>query len=199
VQYRSTDLAGNVEAVQTVTVKSDKGAPAFTVTANGNPLTERAVFEDGEPVTFEWQSTDSLSGIAAEAVTVGGTPYTSGSSLNWAGQLGTHSIQVTVTDQAGNGSQMTINVTVTTSGHSMQLLLSGFSASGDVAGPLQNQLSNRLAQALDQLAKGHKTQAVKHMEDFLKHMNKAEQGNVSDHAKQILTTDANALIEAWSD
>ncbi|RAV10905.1 FIMAH domain-containing protein [Paenibacillus contaminans] len=198
IQYRSTDRAGNVEAVHSVTVKSDKAAPAFTVSANGYPLMEGAVFEDGEPITFEWQSTDSLSGIAVEAAVVDGTPYVSGTQLNWAGRLGTHILLVSVTDQAGNTSQKAINVSVTTSGQSMQLLLSGFSAIGDVAGPLQNQLSNSLAQALDHFAKGHKTQAVKHMQDFLKHMNKAKQGSLSDEAKQIFTTDANALIEAWS-
>ncbi|NOU70380.1 family 20 glycosylhydrolase [Paenibacillus sp. LMG 31458] len=199
VQYRSTDRAGNVEAVKSVTLKSDTTSPTFTVSANGSPLTEGAVFEDSQTVTLALQSADSLSGIASQSVTVDGKLYEPGTVLNWAGQLGIHFIQVSVTDQAGNTSLHTTNVSVTTSGTSMQLLLAAFSATGDVSGPLLVQLSNSLIQALDQSAKGHKDQAVKHMQNLLKHMeNIDQQGNISNNAKQVLTTDANAVIAAWS-
>jgi len=199
IQYRSTDQAGNVSAIESITVKSDIEVPSFMILVNGNPLENGDAFEDSQPVTFDLQSTDNLSGVATQSITVDGKSYEPGTALNLAGQLGTHNIQVTVTDQAGNSGKWTANVTITTSGNSMQLLLNAFSASGDVSGPLQSQLSNNLSQALSQLAKGHKDQAVKHMKDFLKHMdNTALQSNISDNAKKVLTTDANAVIEAWS-
>lgn len=112
VQYRSVDKAGNLETVKSITVKSDKIVPTFTVSANGNPLQDGAVFDDSQPVTLNVLSGDSLSGVASQVVTVDGQPYVPGTPLNWAGQLGAHVIQVTVTDQAGNTSQRTITVTV---------------------------------------------------------------------------------------
>ncbi|KRF42960.1 family 20 glycosylhydrolase [Paenibacillus sp. Soil787] len=198
VQYRSADKAGNVEAVKSISVKSDTTSPMFTVSANGNPLTEGAVFEDSQTVTLALQSADNLSGIASQSITVDGKPYESGTALNWAGQLGTHFIQVSALDQAGNTSQQMTNISVTTSGTSMQLLFAAFSASGEISGSLRDQLSNSLTQALDQSAKGHKDQAIKHMQDLLKHMGYMEQGNISNNAEQVLTTDANAVIAAWS-
>ncbi|TNJ65084.1 hypothetical protein FE784_17000 [Paenibacillus hemerocallicola] len=112
VQYRSIDKAGNAETAKSITVKSDKIAPTFTVSANGNPLMEGAVFDDSQPVTLTIVSGDSLSGVASQVVTVDGQPYVPGTALNWAGQLGAHVVQVAVTDQAGNSSQRTTNVTV---------------------------------------------------------------------------------------
>jgi hexosaminidase len=73
---------------------------------------EGAVFDDSQPVTLTIVSGDSLSGVASQVVTVDGQPYVPGTALNWAGQLGAHVVQVTVTDQAGNSSQRTTNVTV---------------------------------------------------------------------------------------
>lgn len=201
MQYRSTDKAGNVEDIKSITVKIDNIAPTFTVLANGNQLTEGTTIEDSQTVTLLLQSEDNLSGIASQSVSVDGKPYELGSALNWAGQLGTHNIQVSVTDEAGNTSQQTTNVTVTTNGHSMQLLLAAFSESGAVSGPLQTQLSTSLTQALDRFAKGHKDQSVKHLQDLIKHMEHMEQaqpGSISYNAKQVLTTDVNAIIAAWS-
>ncbi|MEF3309289.1 hypothetical protein PV433_10270 [Paenibacillus sp. GYB004] len=112
VQYRSVDKAGNLETVKSITLKSDKIGPTFTVSANGNPLHDGAVFDDSQPVTLNVLSGDSLSGVASQVVTVDGLSHVPGTPLNWAGQLGTHVIQVTVTDQAGNTSQRTTIVTV---------------------------------------------------------------------------------------
>jgi hypothetical protein len=196
VQYRSTDRAGNVEAAKTVTVKSDKTAPTFALTANGSPLSDGAGFVDSQTVTLALQTSDTLSGIATQTVTVDSNLYT-GSALDWAGQLGTHVIQITVTDQAGNVKQATLHVTVTTSTDALQLLLTRFTASGDLSVSLQKQLRNSLNQALEQLSKGHKDQAVKHMQEFLKHLDK-KGSDISDHSSQVLTADANAIIAAWS-
>lgn len=112
VQYRSKDIANNMEAFKTLTVKSDKIAPTYSLSANGNPLTEGAQFEDSQPVTISVVSADSISGVASVAVTVDGQPYVPGTPINWSGQLGSHAVHVAVTDQAGNVSQGTTNVAV---------------------------------------------------------------------------------------
>ena len=50
-------------------------------------------------------------------------------------------------------------------------LLENYITTGKVNGPLTNQLSNSLKQAEHQYEKGHQKQAIKKMEDFIKHIN----------------------------
>ncbi|MBS4224225.1 sialidase family protein [Lederbergia citrea] len=82
---------------------------------------------------------------------------------------------------------------------SLQSLLDQYVASGEVNGPLVNQLSNSLDQAIHQFNKGSNKQAVKKIEDFLKHLNNPpKQKNVTSDAKEKLNKAAEALIQAWS-
>lgn len=199
LQYRSTDKAGNVEDVKSVTVKIDKTAPTVAVTANGSPLANGAEFQDSQSISFAMLASDNLSGLAQQAITVDGMPYVPGTDLDWAGKLGTHVIQVAVTDQAGNVSQSAISVHVKTSLDAIGQLVDRYTASGQLSGPLQKQLSNNLEQVRDQLGKGHKDQAIKHMEDFLKHIDiESQQNHISAAAKTALVADAKALIQSWS-
>lgn len=70
--------------------------------------------------------------------------------------------------------------------------------SGDLKGPLINQLTNDLNQAEHQLSKASTEKAIKHMEDFIKHLcNEALEENVSVTAKEVLVTEVNELIGAW--
>jgi alpha-tubulin suppressor-like RCC1 family protein len=199
LRFRSMDLAGNVEEVRTLTVKSDQTAPTVRAAVDGEPLADgAAAFEDSVSMVLDLLAEDSLSGIAELSATVDGEEYSPGSVLRWAGRLGDHVVVVAAADEAGNVGVETITITVSTSGESMQQLLARFIADGEVNGPLQNQLSNCLTQALDHLAKGHYVQAAKHMQDFLKHIDKAKETYISDYAEQVLTIDANALIALWS-
>ena len=79
-------------------------------------------------------------------------------------------------------------------------LLENYITAGKVNGPLTNQLSNTLKQAEHQYEKGHQKQAVKKMEDFIKHINnKGLQKHISPDAKIILIENAEALIQLWAD
>ena len=82
----------------------------------------------------------------------------------------------------------------------MNDLLESYIATGEVNGPLTNQLSNSLKQAEHQYEKGHQKQAVKMMEEFIKHINnKGLQKHVTPDAKIILIENAEALIQLWVD
>ena len=82
----------------------------------------------------------------------------------------------------------------------MNNLLESYIATGEVNGPLTNQLSNSLKQAEHQYEKGHQKQAIKSMEDFIKHINnKGLQKHISPDAKRILIENAEALIRLWAD
>ncbi|MFD0693459.1 endo-alpha-N-acetylgalactosaminidase family protein [Paenibacillus sp. GCM10027628] len=199
LQYRSTDRAGNVEESKAMTVSVDQTAPTIVLTANGSPLTDGATFQDNQLIAFNMQAEDQLSGIASQSMSIDGVVSTAAQqNVSFEGKLGSHTIQMIVTDRAGNVKTTQITVNITTSVSATQQLIAKFLASGDISGPLGTQITNKFTQSLDQYSKGHIDQAIKHMQDVLEHIEKAKQGEISDHAKQVLTTDANAIITTWS-
>ncbi|NOU88702.1 DNRLRE domain-containing protein [Paenibacillus sp. LMG 31460] len=199
LQYRSTDSAGNVEAPKSITVNIDRTSPTTVLTANGNPLENGATFQDNQLLTLIIQSEDPLSGVASQSMTIDGVvTSTTQNIVNWEGQLGNHVIQTVVTDRAGNSKITTISVNVTTNVSALQQLIAKFVASGEINGSLTTQITNKFTQSLDQLSKGHNDQAIKHMQDVLKQIDKAKQGEISAYAKQVLTTDAYAIMAVWS-
>lgn len=199
LQYHSKDRAGNVEAIKTITVNVDTTAPTTVLTVNGNPLVDGAGFLDSQLLNLVVQSQDQLSGLASQTILIDGAVASSAeNSLNWAGQLGIHLIQVIATDLAGNVTISTINVKIATDESSMQELMDRFVATGELAGSLEAQITNKFSQSLDHYSKGHKDQAIKHMQDVLKDLDKTKPGEISAYAKQVLIADANAIIAAWS-
>jgi len=91
-----------------------------------------------------------------------------------------------------------ITVNVVTSIQSLSNLIGLYEKSGGISGPLVPQLSNCLNQAEHQLNKGEKDKAVKHIEDFLKHLNnKAMEQYIVQTSKVILNKDAEVLIDMW--
>ncbi|MBO2533583.1 MAG: alpha-mannosidase [Thermoactinomycetaceae bacterium] len=76
-------------------------------------------------------------------------------------------------------------------------LIRDYKQSGELKEPLVKQLSRSLEQAGRQEQKGRTEQAVKHMEDFLKHLNnQGMKGRATDRARKKLAAEAHALIIA---
>jgi photosystem II stability/assembly factor-like uncharacterized protein len=105
VQYRSTDLRGNVESPKTAVVKLDKTLPAVSA----SPAT--GAFD--APVTVTFTASDALSGIARVEYKVDdksttsddGAAYTTGTSVLLpapAGVKRTYVVSFRATDNAGN-------------------------------------------------------------------------------------------------
>jgi hypothetical protein len=81
----------------------------------------------------------------------------------------------------------------------LQGLVEEYSSKGELNTPVFNQLTNTLKQAEHQLDKGSKKQAVKFMQDFLKHLNnEAMQKNITSSAKDVLADNAEELILYWT-
>ncbi|MFF2446643.1 FIMAH domain-containing protein [Neobacillus sp. NPDC058068] len=81
---------------------------------------------------------------------------------------------------------------------SLRDTIEGYIKSGDLTGPLVNQLKNRLDQAEEYFTKGQHEQAVKKMQDFLKHLeNEPMQRYITKEAGSNLKSDAQSLIEDW--
>lgn len=78
-------------------------------------------------------------------------------------------------------------------------LMNDYVESADLTGPIKKQLMNSLNQVDHHLEKGSYQQAIKFIEEFLKHLNnKALQQHVKNKAKDKLTIQANVLIEKLS-
>ncbi|WHY85593.1 FN3 domain-containing metallophosphoesterase family protein [Neobacillus novalis] len=194
----STYRTDTMEEVDTYTLVKDKTAPTYTLEANGAAFADGAVFKDNQIVKFKLNAKDEISSVASQSLILDGKPYENGAEVDLAGKLGVHTLRILAVDKAGNTLDTTLSFKVETSISSMQSLLDRYTALGDVNGPLSKQLKNSLDQADHQLNKGSKEKAAKHMQDFLKHINnKPMQGHISKSVKDVLSADAEALINLW--
>jgi hypothetical protein len=110
IGYFSTDAAGNVEAVKSLQVKLDKTAPEAILTQSGHAVTDVTY---ADTLRFDLISTDALSGVATQTLTLDGAVINSGQTIA-AGSLalGAHTVQYSVVDAAGNLVQSTQTFTV---------------------------------------------------------------------------------------
>ena len=93
--YRSADVAGNVEAANTATVRIDSAPPTTTVSGVPTGWSKTAV-------SASFAATDALSGVAkTEYSTDGGSTWTAGSGATISAQ-GTTTLRYRSTDAAGN-------------------------------------------------------------------------------------------------
>ncbi len=92
-----------------------------------------------------------------------------------------------------------INWLFPTSVDGMHLLTNQFGELGDIKQPLFMQLTNTVEQAKHHFDQGLISQAINHMNLFLKHLeNEAMNKFISTKAKETLSQKANELIEAWN-
>ncbi|MFL0266812.1 TIM-barrel domain-containing protein [Candidatus Clostridium radicumherbarum] len=115
------------------------------------------------------------------------------------GNVGTAEVSVKVTFEGITVESNKITVKVDTSIASIERMISSYTTSGDLVGPLVSQLTNNLAQAKHFTEQGKTNEAITHMEDFIKHLNNPPMDSrISDTAKNILNLDSKALVDKWS-
>ncbi|MCF6411537.1 immunoglobulin-like domain-containing protein [Pseudalkalibacillus salsuginis] len=73
----------------------------------------------------------------------------------------------------------------------LQELTEQYVESGEVTGPLVPKLTNSLEQIIHHLKKGHEAQAMKHLENYLEHLEKAKAVHLSEVAKAALSEQVN--------
>ena len=117
-------------------------------------------FEDARMLMFDLTAADDLSGVAEAQLTMDGTPCLSGAAMDFAGQLGLHTIGIVILDRAGNRVKGDFVFLISTSIASLRTLINNYITSGALAGPVVPQLTNSLDQAEHQLSKGAYQQAV---------------------------------------
>ena len=95
LEYYSVDLAGNVEATQTATIRIDKSAPVTTISGLPSAPTSQTV-------TFSLDATDTVSGVFETYYSIDGgaaTPYTVPVVLS---AEATYTVEYWAVDVAGN-------------------------------------------------------------------------------------------------
>ncbi|PAE38039.1 family 20 glycosylhydrolase [Bacillus sp. 7884-1] len=199
LEYRSMDIAGNLEETKQQIIKIDKTMPHFDLIVNGNNLNDGESFDDYLPLTFK--VADDLSGMASAKITIDGEVYVIETKtqqdvvIDMAGKPGIYTALVTLEDVAGNQLETSLSFNVTTSINSMMQLVSRFINSGELTGPIIPQLTNYLKQAQHQLDIGNPDNADKHIQDFLFQINnKALINYSSEKAKTVLNADAQKIL-----
>jgi hypothetical protein len=167
VSYRSTDIAGNVEAAKTIGFNLDATAPTITVSG-----LVYGTYSDSMDITPILTLTDNLSGVDSSQTTVTISTYgvqqpvQQGATIPlYTLPLGSHTFIVTASDMAGNMSKQTITFQTTTSIQSLQALVTRFKTSGwiDNAG-IANSLQSKLnANALADFVSEVQAQSGKHI------------------------------------
>jgi hypothetical protein len=208
VYYRSSDKSGNIETPKKLEIKIDRTLPTFELSVDGNPIGSSGSFEDIQLLSFK--ALDNLSGV--ERINIDIKNQLTGNSIyikelqgegsvdiDLIGKPQTCTALITVTDIAGNTTNAAITIDITASINSMEQLIRRYGESEVLKKPLLVQLQNLLEAAKHQFDKGELVQAVKHMEDFIKHLhNNSMDMYIDDNVKLILGNDARYLVDKWS-
>ncbi|MBW5447177.1 cellulase family glycosylhydrolase [Cohnella sp. CFH 77786] len=179
VSYRSTDISGNVETVQSISFKLDLTGPTITATDVVN-----GTYNDSSDITPVITLDDKFSGVDASktTVTLDGKAVQQGVAIQlYTLPLGSHTFTVTASDLAGNISTKEIVFQITTSIQSLKDMVTSFKNAGwiDNAG-IANSLQSKLnSNALTALVNEVKAQSGKH---------------ISAEAADILIRDAQYLL-----
>ncbi len=200
IQFQSIDASGNVS--KGISVES-KDQPVYSLAIGDKELKDGDTAYDDAVLAFE--AGDGMGGGGSAVLTLNGKTYAVDAQhrridLELAGHVGDRTVSVTVNSESESPVSRTIRFQVKTSLGSMQHLIARFTAAGDLGGPLVPQLSNALKQAEHQWNNGKSDQAVKHLQDFVKHLNnQAMGGHVKDRIKAVLNADADFLIQEWQE
>jgi hypothetical protein len=167
ISYRSTDNAGNAEAVKTISFDLDATAPTITVSG-----LVYGTYSDSMDITPSFALSDNLSGVDSSKTTVTLSTYGDQQPVQqgvtiplYTLPLGSHLYIVTASDLAGNTGSQTVVFVTTTSIQSMQALVTRFMTAGwiDNAG-IANSLQSKLAaNALSDFISEVQAQSGKHI------------------------------------
>jgi hypothetical protein len=146
IQYYATDLAGNAEAVKTVSFNLDSTAPTIVAFVPG----EDGIYDDSGDLTPQFTVTDNLSGVDNSKTTAAldTTSYQFGTTTPlYTLPLGPHTFIVTASDLASNQGSRTVHFQTVTSINSLKALVTRFTNNNwidnvGIANSLQAKLAN---------------------------------------------------------
>jgi ElaB/YqjD/DUF883 family membrane-anchored ribosome-binding protein len=145
-QGAATDAAGNTATASVTGINVDKTAPTIAITS---PTSTSYVNTVQFPIT--WTASDALSGLATQSATFDGAAVTNGQSINLLNQtIGTHTVTVTATDNAGNVKTTTASFFIVVTATSLSNTIDSLLASGGITNAGQaNSLKAKLPSQLN--------------------------------------------------
>lgn len=177
--YWSVDNAGNVEGQKNVTVKIDKTAPEITVTGFEKENLIYAI-----DTVLDVTVKDLLSGVndSETHLFIDGETYINGDTVQlYALPLGEHTLNVEVSDLAGNFTNSTVTFSTLASTERLKQMVTSF----EQRNWIDNQgVANSLRQKL----------TYENLESFINEVKAQGEKHISDDAAEYMLRDANALI-----
>lgn len=194
VEYRSTDVAGNVETTKSVVVDIVGDGEGPTVTVTG--VAHGTVYGDSQRLTLAWEALDSGSGVASVTATLDGQALQPGELRLDALPLGLHDLVVTATDVAGNITEQVVRFGTATSFEDVAQLLRTYRAENRLTAAEARVLQGHLERASAAALKGRKAQVRQELGELARYV----RANVADPlARSVLDRDARALRERLVD
>jgi hypothetical protein len=145
ISYRSKDDAGNVEPAKMIEFNLDTEAPLITF---GDPAAES--YSIDEDLLLKFDVSDDLSGVDSKKTTLllDGRPLEHGATIPlYTLPVGSHSLEITVYDSAGNMGGASVDFQTTATTDSLKALVARFEKDGWID---NNGIANSLRQKLDQ-------------------------------------------------
>jgi hypothetical protein len=195
VRARSTDNAGNVEnPAAAVSIGIDRAAPVIGV---NSPAATDYLHSDTLQLAFA--ATDSMSGVASGSPTamLDGVAVSNGQTIQLLTlSLGTHTLAVSATDQAGNGATVNVQFGVKATIASLIAAVNTFTGSGQIDAQLAGSLLTKLSEAKKALDRGNLSAARAKLRDFRDQVSARTGHGIAVDAAQVLLGDVDYLLAA---
>jgi hypothetical protein len=193
VRARATDEAGNTENPEVSTIVTIDSVPPVisVISPTSTDYLHSAVLQ------LSFGATDATSGIdGAVTARLDGTSVTSGATVQLlAMTLGSHTLETTASDRAGNTATKTVSFRVTATLESLIAAVNTFAAQGTIASNTALSLISKLEDARRALNRGNVTAARGKLNEFSDQVTSQQGKSIATSAAQVLLDDA-AFVRA---
>ena len=188
---RATDRAGNVENPgASSTLMIDSIAPVLAISSPA--ATEYA---HTASVQLSFTATDALSGLAGAAATLDGVTAANGQTIQLLTlALGTHIVEVSASDRAGNTSSTGIGFTVVATIDTLIGAVNSFVSAGQIDASVGRNLLVKLQDAKQALSRSSVNAARGKLSDFKSQVSAKSGQGITPSAAQLLIADADYVL-----
>ena len=185
VQARATDAAGKTSAVETVTIKMDATAPTVAVTG----IADKAKLDVAAVRRALVTATDATSGVAGQVVLLDGVLVDSPTRIDALSlRSGSHTLEVTVTDEAGNRTSTTVSFKVVASYGGAKKLVKRLEREDTIGAKLGTKLEVELKAAKSADKSKEKREARKALKRFKKLASRVDDAEAKRALKHLART-----------
>jgi hypothetical protein len=188
---RAADRAGNLESsLPAALVMIDWSAPAVTIASP-----EPRDYQHSDSVMVSFSATDSISGLqSVSAALDGGALQNSQSILLLTQTLGAHTIEVLVSDAAGNPAHQSVSFRVVATIDSLIASVNIYALQGKIDASKQRGLLETLNDAEAALDRGNTSAASAKLREFSDQCNAQSGHGISVDAVAVLTADTDYVL-----